>query len=417
MVPAVVPSVLSGYAALDDRRGPGSRVQTLMDAGYAAWQAGEPAYTVALLTEAYSRIETIYSNDPAAIEARSVFTADETKDFKGEAHERAMVGYYLGLGYMRLGDLENARAAFRWGEMQDTMSAASENYNEDMAALQYLAAWSLKCMGGRDNTAHEEFARARLMRPAIMAPGPSDRVLVIVESGSAPVKEQSGDYGEVMTYSRGAQAVYERLEVATEGAPVALFQAEDLYFQATTRGGREVDRILAGKASFKDSVETVSDVSAGVSTAALQYSQMASSVGNSQDAMNALGIGMLSGLVSVGADAVSAEVQPGADVRSWSGLPDSIYLTSLDAKSADTTRLRLVSAGSSERTENIPLVKTGNCSLAWYRDGASTAGLAGQVPAQVEPAYVPAPVPTAQPAGSVPALEEEEETNDVFVTF
>ncbi len=62
--------------------------------------------------DAIARIDTIYSDNPAAEQARSKFNEEKVKDFKGESYERAMTYYYRGLLYLRTGEYDNARAAF-----------------------------------------------------------------------------------------------------------------------------------------------------------------------------------------------------------------------------------------------------------------------------------------------------------------
>ena len=49
--------------------------------------------------------------------------------------------YYRGLLYLRAGDYENARAAFRQGQMQDAFAEA-EQYQCDFAIMLFLEAWA-----------------------------------------------------------------------------------------------------------------------------------------------------------------------------------------------------------------------------------------------------------------------------------
>ena len=105
------------------------------------------------------RIEAIYADNAKAEAARSKFTKENAKDFKGEPYERAMAYYYRGLAYLAEGDYENARASFKGGMLQDTL-AANEKYNADFASLAFLEGWSSQCMGRKDAAA-SAFAEAR----------------------------------------------------------------------------------------------------------------------------------------------------------------------------------------------------------------------------------------------------------------
>ena len=55
-------------------------------------------------TEALDRIEAVYADNAKAEAARSKFTKENAKDFKGEPYERAMAYYYRGLAYLAEGD-------------------------------------------------------------------------------------------------------------------------------------------------------------------------------------------------------------------------------------------------------------------------------------------------------------------------
>lgn len=50
-------------------------------------------------------------------------------------------------------------------------------------------------------------------------------------------------------------------------AAIQAYPMEDLYYQASTRGGREIDKILAGKAQFKATTGGVGSFLADTSVA------------------------------------------------------------------------------------------------------------------------------------------------------
>jgi len=321
------PDYLRPWIARDREWGPQHRVLVQMAAGRAAFLRGDWGQAEALLADAQREVETIYADSPKAQAARSVFVPEASKDFKGDPYERAMLGVYLGLIDLSRGDFDNARAGFRFAQLQDTMSA-SEQYQDDMALAQYLVGWSYWCEG-RPSAAAEEFERARKLRPELVAPQPGDDVLLLAEVGAAPVKFRSGSFGELQRMRAGAPTPLQQVAFRIEGAdgtsrllPAPL--AEDLLFQASTRGGAAVDSIRAGKASFRQGAELVTQAGAGIGTAA--FGAAAVSGYSGRDSRDLAGLGVVAGLVALAAKSVASSTETLADVRYWPNLPEKIYL-------------------------------------------------------------------------------------------
>jgi len=67
--------------------------------GLAAIEAGRPRLAERAFDMAAARILRIYADDPNARQARSLWSAESVKDWKGEPYERAMTFYYRGLLY------------------------------------------------------------------------------------------------------------------------------------------------------------------------------------------------------------------------------------------------------------------------------------------------------------------------------
>lgn len=324
-----VPDYLQTWIAKDREWGTQHRVLVQMAAGRVAFLRGDWDQAEALLADAQREVETIYADNPKAQAARSVFVPEASKDFKGDPYERAMLGIYLGLIDLSRGDFDNARAGFRFAQLQDTMSAA-EQYQDDMALAQYLVGWSYWCEGQR-SAAAEEFERARRQRPALAAPQPGDNLLLLAELGSAPIKFRSGQFGELQRMRSGPPTPLQQVAFRVEGAdgPSRLLPAvlaEDLLFQASTRGGAAVDSIRAGKASFRQGAELLTQAGAGVSTAAFGVAAAGAYTG--RDSRDIAGIGVVAGLVALAARGVASSSETLADVRYWPNLPEKIYLGS-----------------------------------------------------------------------------------------
>jgi tetratricopeptide (TPR) repeat protein len=316
-----VPAYLAAWATRDREWGSQHRVLVQMAAGRSAFLRGDWDHAEALLADAQREIETVYANDPKAEAARSVFVPEATKPFKGDPYERAMVGVYLGLIDLSRGDFDNARAGFRFAQLQDTMSA-SEKYQDDMALAQYLVGWTYWCEG-RATAAAEEFERARALRPALAAPAAGERLLMLAEVGDAPVKFRAGTYGELQRLRGGAPTPVQQVAFRTgSGAPLPATLAEDLVFQAGTRGGAAVDSIRAGKASFRQGADVVTQAGAGVGLAALGAAAFTSG----RDSRDLAGVAVVAGLVSLAAKGVASSTETLADVRYWPNLPERFFL-------------------------------------------------------------------------------------------
>jgi hypothetical protein len=87
---------------------------------------------------------------------------------------------------------------------------------------------------------------------------PQANVLLFVEMGRGPGKYAAGRHGEQLKFNAGQS----RATAAVLKAGGVLVRApayDDLSYQATTRGGRVMDHVLANKAVFKDATSGVGD--------------------------------------------------------------------------------------------------------------------------------------------------------------
>ena len=136
-------------------------------------------------------------------------------------------------------------------------------------------------------------------------------VMFFVEFGNGPVKYATGQYGEELRFRPGYSAVHSiRIKVAGQTVPAEPY--DDLTFQATTRGGRVMDHILANKAVFKTATDTAGNV--GIIGGAI----LAGHQGH-HSAADEVGIGLLAaGVIS---KIFSAATTPTADRRAWDNLP------------------------------------------------------------------------------------------------
>ncbi len=325
--------------------------------GVAAMATGEYDAAKWALDAALDRIEAIYNNDEAAKAARSKFSQESIKDFKGDPYERAMAYYYRGLLYLREGDYGNARASFASAEYQDTISE-SEEFQSDFALMNYLAGWSARCMGN-ERLAEDSFAAATKIDAKLVAPAPKSTRLVIAETGAGPVKLLRGNSGQLVTLAPSIDYWPD-----TSATPVFgktnLVRAGDMTFQATTRGGRHFDAIMNGKVAYKETMGAISDVAMGA--ASLLSSQLGS-VGS-----------MFSMFASIGAKSLSDATKTQADVRYWDSLPDAVFVSAAPAAGAAGT---VAFAGGAAPAASMREAGKQKCSLAWSTDRSPAQWKAG----------------------------------------
>jgi hypothetical protein len=323
---------LGGCASPEQTRRPALTGDPLLD-GPAAIQAGPPRdrvvwdYRMAaaamrrdqfdqarqVLDDALPRIGGIIASDKDARQARSVFHAEAKKTFIGEPYERVMAYYYRGILYWMQGEPDNARACFRSAQFQDA-DVGNKQYASDYVLLDYLDGFITAKLGGDGS---EELKRARANAKGSSPPSyyPQANVMLFMEFGRGPVKYATGAHREQLRFHEsppGARSVV--LHLGQQQFPLVPY--DDLYFQATTRGGRVMDHILANKAVFKNATGAVGDAAiiSSLALAASDQGEAAAIVG---------GIGLLSKIVS-------AASNPAADVRTWDNLPRYLSFAALE---------------------------------------------------------------------------------------
>lgn len=305
----------SGNAAVDAAK---SRDKVLAEyrSALGSLRQGQLEEAKRLLDDALLSLGGIHANDKTAKRARRYFSGEDKKTFIGEPYERAMAYYYRGILYWMDGEPDNARACFRSAQVQDS-DTENKEYSSDYVLLDYLDGLASVKLAGDGSDA---FKRAQAVSKSVPLP-PYDanaNVLLFVDYGSGPLKYASGQYGEELRFrSQTSLARSANLKVGTQTIPAQPY--DDLYFQATTRGGRVMDHILANKAIFKSTTDTVGD-------AALISGAVLGSQQGRHSNVDEIGLGLaLAGLVG---KVVSAATTPAADVRAWDNLPQYLSFAS-----------------------------------------------------------------------------------------
>ena len=270
-----------------------------------AMRRGRFADAKQLLDDTLITLNGIYGRDRDAQKSRSLFREESRKRFLGEPYERVMAYYYRAILYWMDGEPDNARACFRSAQLADS-DTEDKTYAADYVLLDYLDGLaSVKLAADGSDAYRRTLASCKGATPPAYDRGAN--VLFFIECGNGPTKFASGQYGEQLRFHAGAPGANSAtVRVAGQTLPVRAY--DDLYFQATTRGGRVMDHVLANKAVFKAGTDTFGDVA------------IVSGVVLAQDRKTAdAGLGLaLAGLFS---KAVSAATTPAADTRAWDNLP------------------------------------------------------------------------------------------------
>ena len=268
-----------------------------------------------LLDDALLTLGGLYGKDADARKARRLFHKESKKTFIGEPYERAMAYFYRGILYWRAGEMDNARACFRSAEFEDS-DVENNAYACDYVLLDYLDGFATAKLGGDGKDA---FKRAENSARGAKPPPYDTKVntLVFLDFGPGPTKYATGEYEEQLHFRTLASPV-QSVQIQLDGQIVNLKPTDDLNFQATTRGGRVMDHVLANKAVFKGTTDTIGNVGLIGGAAVL------GATGGRDHTANQVGAGlMVAGLLS---KIASAATTPEADVRCWEQLPQFLAL-------------------------------------------------------------------------------------------
>ncbi len=301
----------------------GARNQVLnyLKIGVVALETGYLDIARSCFHNALNFIEATHAANEAAKQARSLWYEEGMKEFKGEPYERAMAYYYRGLLYMLDDDYENARACFKSGLLQDAFAEEQQN-KSDFAILLFLEGLCYQKLGDQ-NTASEAFRELKQYRPDFNYEPNVANLLIIVETGSSPRKLSDGIGHAELKYFRGQNIKEERVSVSLNNYTVEAYPVEDIFWQARTRGGRLIDKILKEKVVFQKTNEKIGSSLTEASSSVLPF-LAASPVGAV--------VGGVLGLIGIAEMGVAAKARPQADTRYWDNLPDTIHLAALNVR-------------------------------------------------------------------------------------
>ena len=282
--------------------------------GLVALKQNQPNDAKALFEAAMPAAGQILQADASTRMAQSLFSPENVKGFHGEPYERAMGWFYRGLIYWMDGEPANARACFRTAQLMDALAEKHE-YRADWVMLDYLDGF-ITAKLGKDGSA--ALRRAREHAGAIALPdyNPAANTLLVLQTGFGPVKKSGGDVGEALVYDGGHSDVAQiRITVAGQTVTAPIF--DNLTVQASTRGSRAMDLVLARKATVKKVGDTLGDVGTVPGVVLVDYE-------DTRDAgLALLGVGLVGKFIG-------NSVEPRADTRTWNNLPQHLSFAALN---------------------------------------------------------------------------------------
>lgn len=287
-----------------------------------AFRQGNYAEAQRQLDDALLTLGGISGGDKSARQSRRLFNEESKKTFIGEPYERVMAYFYRGILYWMNGEPDNARACFRSAQIQDSDTEGKE-YRNDYVLLDYLEGL-VNVKLASDGSDSLKRAQASFKQGKLPEYNPKANALIFMEFGNGPVKYSSGEYGEQLRFRDGRSQV-KGAWLKLPNKHVRIGPIDDLLYQATTRGGRVMDHVLANKAVFKSSTDTFGDA-AIISGAVLGAAggRRGESISDTQIA----GLGLVAaGIIS---KIFSAATSPAADTRAWDNLPQYISFVALE---------------------------------------------------------------------------------------
>ena len=143
--------------------------------------------------------------------------------------------------------------------------------------------------------------------------------LLLIWTGQSPVMERGGQYGETRVFvKRPSAEMHYEVQVDDSGWYDVIRGFANVSFQATTRGGREMDNVLADQAAFKRTTHELGNA----------FIDAADDVSDPYAALALLGIGLVS-------HGIGAATKVQADIRSWRTLPEEIVFVPLQLEAGD----------------------------------------------------------------------------------
>ncbi|MBQ9788041.1 MAG: hypothetical protein IJW31_00375 [Lentisphaeria bacterium] len=271
--------------------------------------------------------------------AQSIWHGEINKVYKGDSYERATFYALMALSFIQQENYEDALRAIKNGLLADADSNSEDAIN-DYALLHYLGYFAAQklnyeaeaqeylqamfgAMGNRNFNGHENNCFSQLQNN-------NANTLLVVWVGEAPTVACTGEYEENRTIICGRLPFTAMsLAVNASSAFMVANNLGDLDYQATTRGGRLMDNVLANKAAVKKGMEVTSNIffiaGTGLIIAGGACINSSPTVG-----ICLLGAGGSCYICGLGIYFIGYMMNPAADGRYWRNIPGQLYIIPLN---------------------------------------------------------------------------------------
>ena len=290
----------------------------------------------------HSDFETLFDKKSEE-KAQSIWHGEVNKVYKGDSYERATFYALMAMSFIRKQEYEDALRCVKNGLLADADSN-SDKAVEDYALLHYLGYYAASKLN--DNDEAQEYQRAMyqaltgrgMLRDEDGKPLPGNcfeqlkmtdaNVFLVVWAGMPPTVVRTGEYEEVRSIISGRN-FFDAMSISV-GSDFAVMMPNnlgDVNYQATTRGGRLMDNVLADKALAKKGMEVTKNVflilGSGLVLAGTH------TLNNLPVGLSLLGAGLGCYLIGGTAWIVGYYINPAADARYWRNLPGQFYVVPL----------------------------------------------------------------------------------------
>ena len=294
-----------------------------------------------LMKKIHADLETLF-DQKSEEKAQSVWHGEINKVFKGDSYERATFYAFMALSFISKGEYEDALRCVKNGLLADADSSsaqavedyallhyigylAAKNMQDSNEADAYLAAMK-KAMAGRGFKYSDEKTAAKDCFSVM--PQQKNNVLLVVWAGSPPTVVCTGSYKEIRNIIRGNNAFDAMTVAVNSGSPLFIpNRLGDVEYQATTRGGRLMDNVLADKAAAKAAMEVSGNILLVLGTTFCTVGLR--NIGSPPVGATFLSIGLGCYIVGGSIHVVGAMMNPAADGRFWRNLPAQLYIVPL----------------------------------------------------------------------------------------
>ncbi|MBU4288554.1 MAG: hypothetical protein KKI12_10340 [Proteobacteria bacterium] len=236
------------------------------DLGCAALQANDLEQAKTLFDEARLIMSNLIATNQDVKAATDTSGSESSKVFRGESYERAFFYLNNGLLYLAENNLDNAQACFKSGVLEDATAQNEANRADWLSIDLLLLEYKRRKGASLDYREMISYIKNRYKADDLPIGWDSltdNSLICMVMVGQAPEKIAGLKKGEELQYRKIASRVeIIRLIVEPSINVSTSWPVDDCYIQAKTRGKREMDKILAGKAGTRNTVEGIGSVAA-----------------------------------------------------------------------------------------------------------------------------------------------------------